>query len=53
METKQAEKLACKKLWTIYLIVFQKSGCRPKVYIRSGTNTYSGVSKRFQQYDKS
>ncbi|KPM39959.1 Carbamoyl-phosphate synthase arginine-specific large chain [Neonectria ditissima] len=37
--------------WGIYAIVLEKSGCRPKLYIGSGTAAVMGVGNRFQQYD--
>jgi hypothetical protein len=37
--------------WAIYLLVLEKSGCRPRVYIGSGTNTQGGIQARFHQYD--
>jgi hypothetical protein len=37
--------------WGIYVIVFEKTGCRPIIYIGSGTNTYGGVRSRLKQYD--
>ncbi|RYP56555.1 hypothetical protein DL771_011874 [Monosporascus sp. 5C6A] len=37
--------------WGIYAIVLEKSGCRPRLYIGSGTSAAGGVSSRLQQYD--
>jgi hypothetical protein len=39
-----------KKRWGVYVIVFEKKNCRPKIYIGSGTSTVGGVSKRLQNY---
>jgi hypothetical protein len=41
----------CTKLWAIYLLVLERPGCRPKIYIGSGTNTRRGVSERFTTYN--
>lgn len=40
-----------KKLWGIYLLVLEKPGHRPKIYIGSGTDAKSGVSARLATYD--
>lgn len=40
-----------KKLWGVYVIVLEKKGCRPKVYIGSSTESDSGVIRRMRQYD--
>lgn len=40
-----------KKKWGVYLLVFEKFGCTPKIYVGSGTESVGGVSKRLQQYD--
>jgi hypothetical protein len=37
--------------WAIYLLVLEKPGSKPKIYIGSGTNSLSGVSKRLRDYD--
>jgi hypothetical protein len=37
--------------WAIYLVILEKPGCPPKLYIGSGTDAVGGLSKRFQQYD--
>ena len=38
------------KRWGIYLLTLEKSGCRPKIYIGSGTSIRLGVSERLDQY---
>jgi len=40
------------KLWAVYVLVLEKAGCRPRVYIGSGTDTKSGVSKRITEHKK-
>jgi hypothetical protein len=40
-----------KKRWAVYLIVLEKPGCRPKIYIGSGTDADRGVVRRFWNYD--
>ncbi|KAK5129539.1 hypothetical protein LTR08_003160 [Meristemomyces frigidus] len=40
-----------KTKWAVYLLVLEKPGCRPKIYIGSATETENGVHHRFQQYD--
>ena len=37
--------------WAIYLLVLEKSCCRPRIYIRSATDSYYGVHHRFGQYN--
>lgn len=37
--------------WGVYLLVLEKPGCRPKIYVGSGTDKDRGVARRFQQYD--
>jgi len=37
--------------WGVYVIVLEKPGCRPRLYIGSGTNTIGGVRVRLRQYD--
>jgi hypothetical protein len=37
--------------WAVYLLVLEKPGCRPKIYVGSGTNRVGGAAKRFQDYD--
>jgi hypothetical protein len=39
-------------IWAIYLLVLEKSGCRPKVYVGSGTDARRGVRPHFDGYDK-
>jgi len=40
------------KQWAIYLLVLEKAGSIPKIYIGSGTDAKSGVSARLRDYDK-
>jgi hypothetical protein len=40
-----------RKCWAVYLLVLEKPGCRPKIYVGSGTNRVGGAAKRFQDYD--
>lgn len=40
----------CKKIWGVYLLVLEKQGYRPKIYIGSGTDARNGVSTRLAQY---
>ena len=42
---------ATKKLWAVYLIVLEKRGCRPKIYIGSSCQKARGILARFGQYD--
>jgi hypothetical protein len=35
------------KRWAVYLLVLEKAGCRPRIYIGSGTNAAEGVRGRF------
>lgn len=39
------------KRWGIYALVLEKQGCRPKIYIGSGTGCNGGVSRRLAQYN--
>lgn len=39
------------QIWAVYLLVLEKEGCRPKIYVGSGTNK-SGVSARFSKYKR-
>ncbi|KAJ9655835.1 carbamoyl-phosphate synthase (glutamine-hydrolyzing) cpa2 [Neophaeococcomyces mojaviensis] len=41
----------CTKIWGVYLLVLEKKGCRPKIYVGSGTQFEYGVSSRWSQYD--
>jgi len=43
---------ACHRRWAVYLLVLEKQGCRPKIYVGSGTEARSGVSIRLDNYDK-
>jgi hypothetical protein len=38
--------------WGVYLLVLEKRGCRPKIYIGSGIASTGGVQTRFYAYDK-
>jgi hypothetical protein len=38
--------------WGVYAVVLEKAGCRPILYIGSGTNSSFGVGARFQHYDE-
>lgn len=38
-------------VWAVYALVLTKSGCRPKLYVGSGTNTTRGVRARMYEYD--
>lgn len=40
-----------RKCWAIYLLVFEKAGCRPKIYVGSDTSGVWGTAKWFQDYD--
>lgn len=40
------------KCWGVYLLVLEKGGYRPKIYIGSGTNSEYGLRKRLECYDK-
>lgn len=37
--------------WGIYVFVLEKTGCRPIIYIGSGTNSLGGVRAWLSQYD--
>jgi hypothetical protein len=39
------------KRWDVYLLILEKLGCRPKIYIGSGTDGDRGVANRFYHYD--
>lgn len=39
-------------LWAVYALVLEKEGCRPRVYIGSGTDSKIGVARRFTAYDR-
>lgn len=39
------------KRWAIYLLVLEKPGQRPKIYVGSATHAEGGVHRRFQSYD--
>ncbi len=38
-------------IWAVYVITLEKDGCRPMIYIGSGTEHLRGVRARFNQYD--
>jgi hypothetical protein len=40
-----------KRRWAVYLLILEKLGHRPKVYVGSGTNKTAGVSLRMYSYD--
>lgn len=40
-----------KKRWAVYLLVLEKSGSRPLIYIGSATGSARGVLSRFYEYD--
>lgn len=40
-----------KKGWAVYLLVLEKPGCRPRIYIGSGTHAQQGYSRRLGHYD--
>jgi hypothetical protein len=44
--------LYLEKLWAIYLIVLEKAGHRPRIYIGSRTSSESGVRKRINTYNR-
>ena len=39
------------KLWGVYLLVLEKEGCRPKIYVGSGTEATYGIRRRLHDYD--
>jgi hypothetical protein len=39
------------KCWAVYLLVLEKKGFRPNIYVGSGTDSRGGVASRFYQYD--
>lgn len=39
------------KLWAVYLLVLEKNGHRPRIYIGSGTSSEAGVRSRMFSYD--
>lgn len=45
-------RLRAEKLWAVYVLVLEKQGCRPKIYIGSGTDKVLGVARRLRHYDK-
>lgn len=39
------------RLWGVYAIVLEKAGCRPKIYVGSGTEVVYGIRRRLHDYD--
>jgi hypothetical protein len=39
-------------VWGIYIILMEKTGNRPRLYVGSGTRAQSGVRTRLQQYNR-
>lgn len=39
-----------KDLWGVYVIVLEKSGCRPRIYIGSSTGMANGIATRLRDY---
>jgi hypothetical protein len=46
------KQLECKskQVWAVYVLVLEKAGCKPKIYIGIGTEKRSGVATRLSQY---
>ena len=42
------ENLLC---WAIYILILEKPGCTPRLYVGSGTDVNRGVKNRFAEYD--
>jgi len=40
------------KLWAVYLLVLEKAGHRPRIYVGSGTCSEGGVKRRMTAYDR-
>lgn len=40
------------KVWGIYIVLMEKAGDKPKLYVGSGTSSEGGVRQRFSQYDQ-
>jgi hypothetical protein len=40
------------KMWAVYVLVLEKHGQRPKVYIGSGCHSVNGVRSRMLTYDR-
>ena len=40
------------KLWAVYVLVLEKDGHRPRIYIGSGTESQYGVRTRMSAYDR-
>ena len=38
------------KKWGVYALVLEKPGCRPRLYVGSGTDSVDGVASRFRRY---
>lgn len=43
--------LQLERVWAVYIIVLEKEGCLPMIYIGSGTSFQAGVKSRMQIYD--
>jgi hypothetical protein len=39
------------KVWAVYLLVLEKRGARPRIYVGSATEMQRGVRSRFKNYD--
>lgn len=46
------QTIKCSKCWGIYLLVLIKQHYRPRIYIRSGTDTQGGIHLRLKDYDQ-
>ena len=40
------------KYWAVYLLVLEKAGCRPRIYIGCGTESVHSVVTRFRLYNR-
>jgi Zinc-finger of C2H2 type len=40
-----------KKRWGVYVVVLEKAGCRPRIYVGSGTDSNNGIAQRFNDYN--
>lgn len=47
-KTLSTQTLDC---WAVYVIVLEKTGCRPRIYVGSATNANAGLQRRFSEYD--
>ena len=51
-DLKSLPKLPTKtKVWAVYLLVLEREGEKPEIYIGCGTESIYGVKSRFNQYD--